>query len=178
MTTTYTVTFEVDEELLLTDVNGEEVDGVSALILLLRERLYKNGKDGSVTGWICDMTKVTSVTLPDLGKVWALYQEMIDTDVLEDRREYSDEDLVQAYGTSPEETKYLMRLILSEFAPCTAALYRSHWNFRDAQGLGRCVTESIHQGFDGWEDSEKVLIQLYLHDLGTALRSEISADRT
>ncbi len=130
MTTTYNVTFEVDSELLLTDTNGEEVDGVSALNLLLRERLYD--KEGSVTGWICDMTKISSVTLPDLGKVWALYQEMIDHDVIEDRREYSEQDLVHAYSTTPEETDYLMRLIMSEFAPCTAALYRSYWNFRFA----------------------------------------------
>jgi hypothetical protein len=108
---------------------------------------------------------------PNLSRIWQTYEGIIDADVLEDRREYVTEDLQKAYDLNTLEAIYLERLIQSNFDPEAESLYRSHWTDEDAQNLAECVTESIHQGLDGWDDRDKAVITLYLHDLGLALKA-------
>ncbi len=107
--------------------------------------------------------------LPNLAAVYRIWQELNEAELLEDRREYDEEMLRKSY---PELTKpmayYLWHLIQRQFEPNVATLYRTIWSDRDAQILAGNITESLHQSLDGWDDGEKVIIELFLHDLGRA----------
>lgn len=108
--------------------------------------------------------------------VYEVYQEIIDLNLLEDRREYSEEDLqLNQPQFGPTEINQLYRLIQSNFEPGVESLYRSDWTDeqgqKDAILLAQTITESIHQGYDGWSDQEKATIVLYLHDLGLAMKN-------
>jgi hypothetical protein len=119
--------------------------------------------------------------LAELGKVWRVYDELIGTDLLEDRREYSIEDFQKMYDLSEEQAYYLNQLIQQQFDPSYKNLYGfigcmvpstyqdDDHNRRDA--VTECLLESMHQYYDGYEDGEKVLIQLYLNDLAIAANS-------
>jgi hypothetical protein len=106
--------------------------------------------------------------------VWAVFQEMKEDDyVIEDRREYEKDQLQKMYNLTETEADQLYRLVQGEFTDKTS-LYRSNWtetqqNMEDAVLLAETISESIHQGYDGWSDEEKVVIQLYLNDIGVAL---------
>lgn len=105
----------------------------------------------------------------NLDKVWKSYEEIGELNLLEDRREYSLEDLQWSEPTfSQEEINYLYRLIQMNFHPSAGKIYRSNWTSEEALKLAENITESIHQGLDGWTDAEKVIINLYLHDLAIA----------
>jgi len=105
---------------------------------------------------------MTNTTQPDLNKVWQTYQDILDNDLLEDRREYSTDDYITSYEMTREEADYLDRLVQAHFDAEAVEPY-------GAPELGETVTESIHQGFDGWSDGEKAVIQTYLNDIGKAI---------
>ncbi len=111
----------------------------------------------------------TTERLPNLGAVYRIYEELFNADLLEDRREYDEELLRKSY---PILTKpmayYLWHLIQRQFEPNVATLYRTIWSDKDAQILAGNITESLHQSLDDWDDGEKVIIELFLHDLGRA----------
>lgn len=74
-----------------------------------------------------------------------------------------------------EEMKYFQRLIDANMNADGQAdtLYHSQGDpVRDA-AIGECIGESIHQDFDGWEDRDKVVIMLYLYDLGIAVKETV-----
>ncbi len=107
--------------------------------------------------------------LKDLAQVYSTWQELSDNDVLEDRREYDLELLAESEPhLNPEQVTYLYDLIQIPFEQYVATLYRTTWSDKDAQVLAENITESIHQSLDGWDDGEKVIIELFLHDLGRA----------
>ncbi len=107
--------------------------------------------------------------LKDLAQVYSTWQELRDDDMLEDRREYDLELLAESEPhLNPEQVSYLYDLIQMPFEPNVATLYRTIWSDKDAQILAGNITESLHQSLDGWDDGEKVIIELFLHDLGRA----------
>lgn len=105
-----------------------------------------------------------------LDKVMAEYETIIDYDLLEDRREYSKEDLQVANPEmDSEQIDYLYRMIQSNFpTDPSETLYRSNWKAEDALKLAENISEAIHQEFDGWTEGEKVIIHLFLKDLEVA----------
>lgn len=108
------------------------------------------------------------MTNTNLSLVWETYEAILDTDVLEDRREYSFEDIQKMYDLNDGETQYLLKLIASNFNPNASSVYRSTWEPDEAMKLAQNITEAIHQELDGWEPHEKVIITLFLHDLAIA----------
>lgn len=60
---------------------------------------------------------------------------------------------------------------MDERYPNIAILYRSQWSPEDAVKVTELITESIHQGFDGWSSREKSVIRKYLNDLGIAYKA-------
>lgn len=107
----------------------------------------------------------------DLSAVWNAYQGLGDES--EDRRPgYSQKELARDYPEFNErEIDYFYRLCSTQNDSQIANLYCSHWAPEDAQRLAGIITESIHQNYDGWDDHDKVIITLYLQDLGLALRA-------
>jgi uncharacterized protein YcgL (UPF0745 family) len=112
-----------------------------------------------------------------LGRVWRVYERIIELDQLEDRREYEIDQHCKMYGFTLEEGTYLYKLIQADFDPKTESLYRSHWEPEDAMDVAVTLTESIHENFDGWEDHEKAIIKLYLHDISRAMWEIKQAER-
>lgn len=112
------------------------------------------------------------MSMPRLDLIAKAYHELLDTDLIEDRREYSSQDLHAANPDwTAEEAIYLYELIQNHFDPKADSLYYSQWSTDDAMILAQNITESIHQSFDGWEDWEKIVIERYLHDLGLAQKA-------
>lgn len=101
-------------------------------------------------------------------KVWKIYQEYIDLDLLEDRREYSINDHQRQHNLTMSDATTLYKLVQTHFTEKAKSLYRSHWDEKDALELAINITEAMHQGLDGWSDQEKVVITLFLHDLAVA----------
>lgn len=48
------------------------------------------------------------------------------------------------------------------------SLYRSNWPTDDAELLAMTITESIHDGLDGWTKQEQEVIERYLADIALA----------
>jgi len=111
--------------------------------------------------------------LQDLGVVLRILNDLNDADVLDDRREYDEEEFQLSYpDLSSEQVSYLNDMVQSYFEPDVASLYRSRWSDGNARILAETITEAIHQDFDGWSDGEKVIIRLFLHDLGRAVKAD------
>jgi hypothetical protein len=49
------------------------------------------------------------------------------------------------------------------------SLYRSQWAPADALLLAEMITESLHQGLDGWNKKERKVIERYLADIELAM---------
>jgi hypothetical protein len=106
-------------------------------------------------------------TVQDLNGVYNVFESIKDDGTLEDRSEYQPEDLAAMYGLGPTGATNLYRLIQGTFATDT-----SPWDSLDPVVLKRDVMdEAIHQGLDGWEPHEKVIIELFLQDLQRAYKN-------
>jgi hypothetical protein len=119
---------------------------------------------------------ITTDRLPNLAVVYRIWQELDDAELLEDRREYDEEMLRKAHPilTKPMAS-YLRELIQLPFNPDYRNLYSMTPNNDqepDAQLRMSCVSETIgeciHNSYEGWSDGEKVIIELFLMDLGIA----------
>ncbi len=119
---------------------------------------------------------MTDTRTARLSQVWDIYQDLMDDDVLlHDRREYDQEMLAEMYLLSEEQSHYLHLLIKLQFDPNYKSLYDiipSNKKEPDAterqEAVCEVIGESMHQSLDGWSDGEKVIITLYLMDLGIA----------
>ncbi len=115
--------------------------------------------------------------LKDLGKVLQILNDFHDNDLLDDRREYDVEEFERSYPElSREQATYLNEMVQSYFEPNVGSLYRSQWSDGNARVLAETITEAIHQDFDGWSGGEKVIIRLFLHDLGRAVKADDNWD--
>jgi hypothetical protein len=121
--------------------------------------------------------------LTELAQVYSTWQELDDDDMLEDRREYNMELLAESEPhLNPEQVSYLYDLIQLPFNPDYKGLYDivpNNVSEPDASARMEAVCEvlgeSLHQNLDGWSDGEKVVIQLYLMDLGIAANLTIKS---
>ncbi len=111
--------------------------------------------------------------LQDLGKVLQILNEFVESDVIDDRREYDEGEFARSYpDLTAEQVSYLNELVQTYFEPNVASLYRSQWSDTNGRIVAETITEAIHQDFDGWSDGEKVVIRLFLHDLGRAVMQD------
>ena len=121
--------------------------------------------------------------LPNLAVVYRIWQNLDEADLLEDRREYDEDMLRQSYPILTKPTAhYLHQLIQLPFNPDYKSLYDITPNSsaeKDAYLRMSCVSEVIgecmHNNLEGWSDGEKVVIQLFLMDLGIAANLTLQA---
>ena len=99
--------------------------------------------------------------------VYELVEQMEETGVLEDRREYDVEDLKKCYGLTDQEAADLHYLVQRTFDPDRKSAYEC-----DPTRLGITIRESLHQGLDGWSSHEQVIIEKYLDDIALAVAAE------
>ncbi len=121
--------------------------------------------------------------LPHLAMVYQVWQGLDEADLLDDRREYDEEELATSYPELNEiQVSYLHELIQLPFNPDYRSLYSITPNNDaepDAQLRMSCVSETIgecmHNSLEGWSDGEKVVIELFLMDLGIATNLTIKS---
>ncbi len=114
--------------------------------------------------------------LQDIGEVLQILEDLEEADVIEDRREYDEEEFARSYpDLTAEQVSYLHELVQSRFEN-VASLYRSSWSATNGRIVAETITEAIHQGLDGWSDGEQVVIRLFLHDLGRAVMQDPNWD--
>lgn len=114
--------------------------------------------------------------LPYLAMVRQVWETLGDTDELENMREYDEVQLAMAYPNLDKvQLSYLRELIQLPFNPDYRSLYDIAPNNDaepDAQLRMSCISETIgecmHNSLEGWSDGEKVVIELFLMDLGIA----------
>lgn len=94
------------------------------------------------------------------GIIWKVYQEIIEQNLLEDRREYGVEDLMNSYFLNTQEAEMLNRLIQDAFDPeCAVELQNI-----PAEIVKEYLAETIHGGMEGFEGRE-ITVQLLINDL-------------
>jgi hypothetical protein len=96
----------------------------------------------------------------DFDKVASVFAELLDNELLEDRREYTEQELATMYALTINEAGYLFSLISNYFATDLLALKDI-----DAQELLNYLRDGEHSNWDGWEERDKVLINLFVDDL-------------
>ncbi len=124
---------------------------------------------------------MTDNVLSSLHTVWNDYQDICnDEQTHENWREYDKENIKHCFPNySSAGVDYLYQLIQGDFSTTPISLlYKSNWTSAEALRLAEIVTESLHQSLDGWSDGEKVIIQLYLHDLAKAFHHTTVEDVT
>jgi hypothetical protein len=92
----------------------------------------------------------------EVSKIQSIYNGIIKSNLLEDRQEYEIEDLMDCYQIDNESAKYLFDMINGNSIDI---------NMVSSEELMEAMKESIHQGFDGWEENEIFIIQKYIDDL-------------
>lgn len=98
--------------------------------------------------------------------LYTTMMSIVDQDVLEDRREYTAEDLMNMYVLMPEEAAQLHSWIDEQFrTPPKMAT-----DLARAYIFMQMVDEAEHQNFDGWDDMAKGVIYLFLTDIRRAVR--------
>ena len=110
--------------------------------------------------------------LEQLVKVRQTFEDISNSPHWENHREYAQEDLKLAYELTDEQTYYLHQLVQDQFDPDVTSLYRSQWIAKNAMIVAQTITEALHQSLDGWSDGEKVIIELFLSDLGRAVKAD------
>ena len=111
------------------------------------------------------MTKTISRT--ELSRIWA---DMLENDeVLNDRREYTPKDLMKMYRLDEDGAFILSLLIMGQTNPRAYSL-----SGHSPKRVLDMIQEAQHQGFDGWPESDKLVIQAFLVDITLALDVELS----
>ena len=107
--------------------------------------------------------------MTDHTKVFRIYQDLMDNhgsgtddDVLEDRREYDKEMIRTGYDLNKYDGEMLYNLIQGNFRP--------NWDKYTAKEVYDMIGEAEHEGFDGWSESDRVVIMAFLADIGLALQ--------
>ncbi len=103
-------------------------------------------------------------TLTDLMELFLDWQEH---DLIEDRMEYTWDDLKESYtGLTDTDCKYLQDLL--ECAECESSIAWLGW---EPELIVECIQESSHQGLDGWTKREQATIYAYLRDIDNACQT-------
>ncbi len=114
--------------------------------------------------------------LPYLAMVYQVWQTLDEHDELGNMREYNEEQLANAYPNLDKvQLSYLRELIQLPYNKDYRSMYDiTPNNDAEPDALLRmsCVSETIgecmHNSLEGWSDGEKVVIELFLMDLGIA----------
>lgn len=114
--------------------------------------------------------------LPHLAMVYMAWDGLLESDEVGAVQEYTEEQLACAYPNLDEvQLSYLRELIQLPYNKDYRSLYSmlpSNDAQPDAQLRKDCVCETLgeamHQGLEGWSDGEKVVIELFLMDVGIA----------
>jgi hypothetical protein len=91
-----------------------------------------------------------------------LFDDMELTGVLEDRREYSPEDLKRMYDLDDQETADLHGMIKSFFDP---ELSKVRVDDIPSQIFSDYVQDTLHEGYDGWTEHEGIVFDRFLDDI-------------
>lgn len=101
--------------------------------------------------------------------VKAIYDKMDEDELLEDRREYTQDDLKRSYNLTDQEADDLYYLIQRDFDPQRVASYGMEDRF-DPKLVVTTITEALHQGLDGWSPHEQCVIERFLDDIALAVK--------
>jgi len=105
------------------------------------------------------MTNLNSLT-----DAMMIYQGWIKDDLIEDRMEYSVEDLQKAYpDLSDQNIKYLTEL-LNDVRAGKGIINLDY----SGDLIKEVIGEACHQGLDGWSEIEQATITAFLRDIGLA----------
>ena len=105
--------------------------------------------------------------MTDLTTPMGIYNEWVREDLVEDRLEYSKEDLEQAYtDLEPIQIEYIQEL-LDDVRNSKGII-----NLGDNGDLVlEMIGEACHQGLDGWTQTEQNTISAFLRDIGLAVKN-------
>lgn len=105
------------------------------------------------------------------NKVQTTFDEICQQGLLEDRREYGDEDLQEMYGLSGQQAQDLHYLIQRQFDPVLHPEGREGrdvdpFKTCDAEKLKEGIEEALHGGLDGWEsEHDRLTIERFVDDV-------------
>lgn len=89
-----------------------------------------------------------------------LMSDIVDKELLEDRREYTETDLKLAYALTDEEARDLYSLIQAEFEPDLPYL-----DAITPEVVKEYLEESIHGDWEGFREEHKLALDLMIADL-------------
>jgi hypothetical protein len=93
--------------------------------------------------------------------IFEIFEEIRDDDsLLNDRREYSIDDLQSAYGLDQQEASDLQWLIANEIDPD-----HIFFDALPAEGIKAFVQDALHGNLDGWEAHDKIVILQFIDDI-------------
>ena len=106
--------------------------------------------------------------MSDHTKVYKIWNDLLDDEpIMNDRREYEPDQLERMYDLTEYDAALLAVLIKGHFEPGVYSL-----SDLDPTEVVDMIGESEHEGFDGWSESDKVVIIAFLYDIVSAVKSE------
>ena len=93
-----------------------------------------------------------------------IYNEWVREDLIEDRLEYTDEDLKLAYPQLGDLNIQYLRDLLDDVRNDKPIIDLDY----DAELIKEMIGEACHQGLDGWSVEESACIEAFLRDIGIA----------
>lgn len=102
----------------------------------------------------------------DHTRVAVIYNLLDENEMVENYSEYSHEDLHVAF---PELDDYNVSLLYIMLQAATNPDYNQP---ADDNKFALMVQEAAHQNFDGWSESDKVVINCFLADIALAVHKE------
>lgn len=101
-----------------------------------------------------------------INKVQAIFDEIVEAGLLEDRREYGDEDLQEMYSLTGQEAHDLLYLIQREFKTEFSPRDGVNFDSLEAETVKEFIQEAVHGNLDGWENEhDRLVIQRFLDDM-------------
>lgn len=95
----------------------------------------------------------------------AIFDEIEAQDLLEDRREYAEEDLARMYALTSADAAALHYMIKNEFRGDAKRLGHT------AEQVGEMIAEAEHENFEGWTFAERATIMRFLDDIHGAIEN-------
>ncbi len=102
-------------------------------------------------------------TMTDHTETYKVYQDLKDLDELEDVASFTSEQLALRLILTLESATLLHKLVEDHMDQ------GPHWDV-DPVLLTEALGEAEHQSYDGWSDSDKVVIMSFMADIRKALK--------
>lgn len=99
--------------------------------------------------------------------VHEIYQGILENDLLEDRREYSIDDLMSSYSypngpiMQRREAQYLYQMIQNNFDPEVTPIEKV-----TPEAIKQYFEDTLFNNFDGWEPHEIPVVMAVIADIG------------